>query len=360
MAPAVQLADYVEANKHRVIERWEALALERLSLVLERSELIDHLPEFLDDLVAAARDPLQHWPDLESARNHGRQRMRAGVDLGGLTMEMALVAEALLTLADDDGETLSCSDMRLLSRVIGQGTAASVNEYIAMRDQQLAKQAAQHFSFIAHEIRSPLHSAKLASWMLSMCSDADRQQYLGRLDRALTQLTELVDNSLVQARLYGEPNLNVEQHDVLELLEAARADVAAHAEARNMTMTVEAQRFVIEGDRKLLVSALTNLLQNAVKFTPEGGCVRLCARPIEDRALFEVDDQCGGMAEGVPDRLFQPFVQASADKSGFGLGLAIVKQAVSAHHGAVRVANRPGQGCTFVLDLPLRQPDSSE
>jgi signal transduction histidine kinase len=349
------LADYVEANKDRLIERWKRMAVERLSLVLEESTLVDHLPEFLDELVAAARDPLQCWPDLQSAREHGRHRMQVGVDLGGLTVEMALVTEALLTLADEDRETLSCADMRLLSRIIGQGTAASVNEYIVLRDRQFASQAARHFSFIAHEIRNPLHNAKLASMMLISCSEAQRQHYVIRLDRALTQLSELVDNSLVQARLLGQPTLDVAQHDVLDLLEAARTDVAAHAEARGLTVTVEAQRFVIEGDRKLLVSALTNLLQNAVKFTHEGGSIRLRARPVDDHALFEIEDQCGGMPEDVPERLFQPFVQASPDKRGFGLGLAIVKQAVNAHHGAVRVANRPGQGCTFVLDLPLRQ-----
>jgi hypothetical protein len=354
------LADYIEANKYRVIERWKSLAVERLSLVLEESELVDHLPGFLDELAEAIRKPFQHWPDLESARNHGRHRMRLGVDPGGLTVEMALVGEALLMLAEDDGQAVSCSDARLISRVIGQATSASVNAYAALRDRQLADQAAQHFSFIAHEIRNPLHNAKLAAMALkaSAGNKAMQQQCVERLERALSQLSDLIDNSLLQARLLGEPSLHPEQHDVLELLHAAREDVAAHAEERGQTITIEAQRFTIDADRKLLISALSNLLKNAVKFTRDGGSITLCARTVDGRALFEIQDECGGMPEGVPERLFQPFVQASADKSGFGLGLAIVKQAVDAHHGAVRINDRPGDGCTFVLELPLQQPKS--
>ncbi|HLT39346.1 MAG TPA: sensor histidine kinase [Enhygromyxa sp.] len=356
----MRLADYIETNKDRLIERWKQLAIERLSLDLSESELVDDLPEFLDDLAFADRDPEQGWPELDSARRHGRHRMRLGVDLGSLSVEVALVAEVLLMLAHEDGQEVACDQARRLSRIIGQATAASVHEYVALRDKQLASQAAQHFSFIAHEIRNPLHNAKLAAMMLTIGDQAARQRNLERLDRALAQLSDLVDNSLIQARLYGEPSVELARLDAVELARTACEDVIAHVEARGMTLTIEAQSFELEADRKLLISALTNLLKNAVKFSCDGGSVTLRARQIDQRAVFEVEDQCGGLPEELPARLFQPFVQVSEDKSGFGLGLAIVKQAVDAHHGAVRVANRPGQGCTFVIDLPLRQARAAD
>lgn len=354
----MQLAPYIEANKNRVIERWKHLARERLSLDLHDSELVNDLPDFLDELAEAARDPSQGWPSLDSARSHGRHRMRLGVDLGSLALEIALVSEVILKLYDEDGLHIACHDSQLLSRVIGQASAASVHAYVALRDKQLANQAAQHFSFIAHEIRNPLHNARLAAMMLATGNEEIRQRSLERIERSLSQLSELVDNSLVQAQLYGEPTMNVERLDSVALAQAAREDIIAHADARGLTLTVEAQQFELDGDRKLLLSALTNLLKNAVKFSHEGGNVTLRVRTVEQRALFEIEDSCGGMHEDMPQRLFQPFVQASNDRSGFGLGLAIVKQAVDAHEGAVRVINRPGQGCTFVVDLPLRQPQS--
>ena len=357
----MQLADFIQANKDRVIEHWKGMAAERLALAVEDSELVDHLPEFLDELSEAARDPFRSWPDLEAAREHGRHRLRMGVDPGALTVEMAMVGEAVLIIAEQDAQPLSYQDARLISRIIGQGTGASINTYAAMRDQQLANQAAQHFSFIAHEIRNPLHNAKLAARAMALAnaSPAIRERCADRLERALAQLSDLVDNSLLQARLFGEPKLQVEPQDAVDLLHAARDDVAAHAEERNQTIEIEAEQFTIMADRKLLISALSNLLKNAVKFSHDGGDIKVRGRTFEGRALFEVEDACGGMPEGMPERLFQPFVQAGADKSGFGLGLAIVKQAVDAHHGAVRAVDHPGDGCSFVIELPLHQSKSA-
>lgn len=349
----MQLADFVTANKDRIIERWKGMVQERLSLAVEDSHLIDHLPVFLDELAEAAREPFQRWPDLAGARDHGRHRMQMGVDPGGLTVEMALVGEALLALAEEDQVELSGADIRLISRIIGHGTAASINAYAAMRDKQLAAQATQHFSFIAHELRNPLHSARLAANAIRSGSPRG----LERLDRALANLTELIDNSLLQARMFGAPKLHAEPHDVNEILTAAHDNVVAHADDRHQTIDIEAESFTIEADRKLLVSALGNLLKNAIKFTHDGGHIKLRARPVDARALFEVQDECGGISDDLIGRLFQPFVQANADKSGFGLGLSIVKQVVNAHQGAVRVVNHPRKGCTFVLDLPLVQAE---
>ena len=110
---------------------------------------------------------------------------------------------------------------------------------------------------------------------------------------------------------------------------------------------------VLSVDRKLVLSALNNLLRNAVKFTPPSGriCVRVMSR---DHLLrIEVEDSCGGIPPQDLAALFVPFVQGGKDRSGFGLGLAIAKNAALAHGGTIDVTNVPGQGCIFVLQLPL-------
>jgi len=70
------------------------------------------------------------------------------------------------------------------------------------------------------------------------------------------------------------------------------------------------------------------------------------------RVCIDVEDECGGLAEGKLEELFHPFTQAGVDRSGFGLGLAISKQAIEAHHGTIHVRNVPGKGCNFTIDLP--------
>lgn len=351
----MRVDDFIETNKEQLIQRWQELAVERLALNLEESQLLNGLPQFIEDLIAALRDPSDHWPALESAQGHGRHRMQVGIDAGALTEEMALVTETILELAAQQGRQLSCQELQHLTRIVGRATAASVNAYAAMRDQDLARQAGLHFSFIAHEIRNPLQNAQLATALLSQARPEDRDKHLQRLERALHRLSDLVDNSLVGAQLSAEPRVNTELLEARALIDAAWDDVTDQAEARSLSVSTEAEDFQLEGDYKVLVSALANLLKNAVKFTAEGGRITVRARSDQGRALFEIEDQCGGMPKELPPRLFQPFTQANADRRGFGLGLVIVKQAAEAHHGSVRVLNHPGHGCAFVMDLPQRQ-----
>jgi len=103
----------------------------------------------------------------------------------------------------------------------------------------------------------------------------------------------------------------------------------------------------------MLRSAISNLLHNALKFTPPKSKVAMSAAAVEGRVLVEVEDACGGLPPGKVDELFRPLVQRGTDRRGFGLGLAIALQAAQAHGGTIRVEDRPGSGCVFVLDLPL-------
>ena len=109
----------------------------------------------------------------------------------------------------------------------------------------------------------------------------------------------------------------------------------------------------IVADERLLDSALSNLVRNAVKFSAPGATVHLRAKQSVERVVLEVEDQCGGLPEGAVEKMFSPFVQLGQDRSGFGLGLAISKRAAELHKGDLRVHDVPGHGCVFVLDLPL-------
>jgi signal transduction histidine kinase len=105
-------------------------------------------------------------------------------------------------------------------------------------------------------------------------------------------------------------------------------------------------------DARLLASAVGNLFQNALKFTPAGGRVALRARAEGERVFIDVEDGCGGLPAGKEDELFEPFVQRGADRTGLGLGLSIARDAVRANRGEIRVGNRPGEGCVFTVVLP--------
>jgi hypothetical protein len=109
----------------------------------------------------------------------------------------------------------------------------------------------------------------------------------------------------------------------------------------------------VDADPQLLSSAVTNLLNNAFKYTRTGGRVVLRAQNQDGRLLIEVEDECGGIPEGNDD-LFQSFGnRRGRDRTGLGLGLSIARKAVRAHSGDIHIHNTPGKGCVFTIEVPL-------
>lgn len=346
------LATFVEDNRDQIIATWQAAAIEALALAADDTpKLLNELPSFIDDLVVSLREGIENANHRGSARNHGRQRKHIGLDIGGLAIEFALITTAILRLAGAAGLVIPEDDMVVMLRTIAQGTEQSVTEYAALRDREIAEQAARHYSFIAHELRTPLHNARFATTLIE--SDiGDPRRHLERVARALEQVAEIVDGSLVAARLRINPLPRYETLAVAELVAEALETCRGGAERRRIELEADHPSLELEADRKLLGSVLVNLVANGVKFSRPGHSVRVRVSEVEDRLRFEIADGCGGMPDDLPGRLFQPYAQEGADRSGFGLGLMIVKQAVEAHGGTIRVDNNPGVGCCFIVDLP--------
>src|SRR6202040_2573901 len=117
------------------------------------------------------------------------------------------------------------------------------------------------------------------------------------------------------------------------------------AEGRPLHFTVESvdRTVTIDGDRQILAGAVSNLLQNAFKFTRKSGKVTLTARTTPDRVLLEVEDECGGLPPGKTEELFRPYEQRGTDRSGVGLGLVICRKAAKASGGEIHVRDIPGK-----------------
>jgi signal transduction histidine kinase len=166
-------------------------------------------------------------------------------------------------------------------------------------------------------------------------------------------LRDLLDRSLAEVRLDAGIG-RLERISVAELVEEVEIGGLLQAEVRGLhfAMTSVDDKVTVDGDRPVLAAAITNLLQNAFKFTREGSRVSFTARATANRVLFEIEDECGGLPAGKTDDLFRPFAQSGADRSGVGLGLSICLKAAKANAGEIHVRNLPGKGCVFTLDLP--------
>jgi signal transduction histidine kinase len=110
---------------------------------------------------------------------------------------------------------------------------------------------------------------------------------------------------------------------------------------------------VVEADQQLLHSAVSNLVQNALKYTRAGGKIQVRGKLTGKTITLEVEDECGGLNINATD-LFKPFEQQHENRKGLGLGLTIAQRAVRLNHGDIEVINLPGKGCIFRITLPQK------
>jgi signal transduction histidine kinase len=345
----VRLGPFIARAKLDIIRRWMALVDgEIVPDGMRTAELLDHLPIFLDELVAALADG-ESPSTSPTAAQHGVQRLRLGFDLGGVVHEYGALRKAILEAAAESEGAIASADVEVLTQAIVTGIADAVSEYVRQRDAELRRQATQHFAFVAHELRNPLMSAQLA---LALFREDKDPLTLRSIERNLNRIRELIDHSLALARFGTGIELTREPTDMKALLEEIHAEYVPSAKARGIRFDlVMDAAAVLDVDRRLIRSAVLNLVSNGIKFSDAGGAVALRMSATERLVRVEVQDTCGGLPAGYVDAAFDPFVQLHQGASGYGLGLAIVKQAVDAHGGRLQIQDVPGKGCIFALEL---------
>ena len=358
------LAEVLDEHIEEIVQRFaDRLYQSIAATALEREAVIDSLRDFLKELVGGlradenARRVGAVRADSPTAREHGRQRFQLGFDVGSVVREYGTLRDIVLEIVEESGQAFTVAEMRSLSWYLIGGIADAATKYAQERDAELRRQAARHLAFLAHELRNPLASMKLALAKVERDSALPPEhRSAGILRSGLTRLTDLVDQALIEMKLTAGAHLTLEDLDLEPFAQSLQAEVAGDAEEKQLTVELDLKADRLRADRKYIYSALSNLLRNAVKFTQVGGTIRLRVKKTTDHVIFEVEDQCGGLPEGAMHTLFDPYVQLGQDRSGFGLGLAIAKQAVDAHEGTMRVHDVPGHGCVFVLELPAAGP----
>lgn len=355
-----RLVEFLRAERAHLLERWQQRIAEMLATEdTSRIELLDHMPAFLDEIVAIVDEyandaPPVSWTTTRNAPAHGMQRLRVGFDVDEVVREYGVLGDVVLHALAKAGVPFDMGELRVLLHRINVGAAEAVRAYVARRDEASAKQENAQRSFIAHELRTLLGSARAALTVLERTMPEFAGSRAGAVaQRSVRQLAELVDQVLVAGTLgAGAPPADGDV-DVAAILRETNDGVAYEAESRRIRLVVSAPPALpVRGDARLLRSAVTNLVRNAIKFSPDGSDVIVQGRRERDEIVIEVVDACGGLPETGWSGMFEPFTQAGPNRTGFGLGLAIAKQAVEAHGGTIGVANRPPAGCVFEVRLP--------
>jgi signal transduction histidine kinase len=241
-------------------------------------------------------------------------------------------------------------------------TARARLEDAHQRETSLEASRRELVAFMSHDLRTPLAGLRALAEGLEDGVIADPAAALTRMRQTVERMTGLVDDLFELSRLTsGAPSRRLMSVSMSELADDVAELLDDHARSRQVEIVVEApaqDRLRVLGDSDELSRALTNLLANAVRHTPENGRVRLVAdRAPDGRVRVAVADGCGGIAEQDLPKLFEVGWRGAADRTpddgGAGLGLAIARGVVEAHDGTLGVANIPG-GCRFELALPGR------
>ena len=293
----------------------------------------------------------------------------------GQSIEKVIAQQPLVELLLAPGEKQS-AEVLLPDKRTYLATASSViaegrpmGRVCILRDVTSFKEIdimkSEFVSTVSHDLRSPLTLMRGYATMLDMVGNLNEQQqsYIRKIIAGVENMSRLVNNLLDLGRIEVGVGLRVESVSVLDILEHVTGLLQLSASQKNIALNLEIPRNLpaaVEADQALLHQAVYNLIENALKYTPENGSVTVRVKTTPASLTFEVQDNGIGIEPDDMPRLFEKFYRGTQREAraqhGSGLGLTIVKSIAEQHSGRVWVESQLGQGSVFFLQIPLTQP----
>jgi signal transduction histidine kinase len=334
------------------------------SLVLDSADGIEQLP-------AAWREAIERaFHSGQTGHTHigGTHNGSRGPSLLALPVRERDHVCAVLLLINDQ-MVYSEADVAMLESVAWRAGIALLNAKLYGEIERADQQKNRFLSMLAHELRNPLAPIRSAVDVLRLCGDSPSDIEWARdvIDRQLNHLIRLVDDLLDISRItLGKIRLQTEIVNAGELVTAA-VEISRPLVEKNqhqLTVSQPEEPVVLVGDRARLTQVLSNLLNNAAKYTPAGGQIHFSLEQEGDDAVFRVRDTGIGIPANMLEKVFDMFIQIDSglDRThgGLGIGLTLVRELVNMHQGSIRVTSEgPGRGSEFVVRLPVAVPGES-
>ncbi|AMP40602.1 hybrid sensor histidine kinase/response regulator (plasmid) [Ralstonia solanacearum] len=280
----------------------------------------------------------------------------------------------VMPLRDDTGEIIGLTNavIDITERRQAEARRAQLLEAESRAREEAERASRLKDDFLAtvsHELRTPLNAVLGWAQLLAMrpYDEATFRRGLEAIERSARTQVHLIDDLLdMSAILSGKVPLEIGPVDLADVLERARETIEPMARQKQIAVDMECQPVpLLQGDAGRLKQVFWNLLANAVKFTPEGGHIRVSVHASAEGLVATVRDTGIGIEPTFLPHIFDRFQQADLSSTrrhgGLGLGLAIAKQLVELHHGRITAASSGTDlGTTMAVTLPLNAPPSSE
>ena len=212
-------------------------------------------------------------------------------------------------------------------------------------------------SNVSHEFKTPINAIEGYATLLQSGQTSEEQaMYVEKILLNTRRLNELVGNILLLSRIDHQAiNTNCTRYRLDEQVRQAIVLLEPKWDSKELELDVDLETLEYVGNESLLLHVWVNLIDNAIKYDPQGGLLRLRLQRQDNNAVFTIDDSGPGIAPEAQSHIFDKFFQADSSRmaEGNGLGLALVKRVLDICGGAVHVENLPEAGCRFTVILPL-------
>lgn len=354
------MIDLITANRALIEQRCRDRFFQRSMPLPTEEELREGIPLLIDQLIETLRygKDVMHESEVESAAaRYGGQLFGLGFTVSQLVEAYGALCSTVMELGQQLDAQFSVHDFELLNRILDVAIAAAVSEHERRQSEAVADRGAEDLGALAHELRNALAAAAIAFKLIKKGEVGAQGRTADIVDRSLIRMERLIDRALTEVRLQAGSAPVFERLRLVDVIDQLAAIMQREAENRGQTLHLEVEHELeIDADREFLASAVSNLVQNALKHTPAGGRVTVRGHGTDGHLLIEVEDECGGLPPGISEELFHPFVRRTSARPGLGLGLSIVMRAAKKLGGGVSVRDLPGKGCIFTLELPRALP----
>ena len=317
----------------------------------ELPRLYDHLIHELENEAKGLRQSPSRKHGGAAAR-HGMELSRLGFTVEEVVKGYALLRQVITEIAQATNKPISAGEFAILNLSLD----TAITEALTGFTERTNIDWTQKMGFLAHELRNALSCAIIAHSMIKkgITGTGGSNTHL-LLERNLFRMREILDRAFSKVRMQHQ--IATEKMKLIRLtkcVEVIEAATTQEAVLKGLTLKVNVNPHLqVYADEHTLVSALSNLVHNAIKYSQRGGTIWLRSKETDRDAVLEVEDQCGGLPKGKVAELFKPFTQKNSDRTGLGLGLSICRQAVALNGGMLKVRDIPGKGCGAYADIGI-------
>ena len=288
-----------------------------------------------------------------TSRKHAQDAHRHGHTISQLVRSYGNLSQVITEHADEISEPITTNEFALFNLCMDEATAQAVTEFQRLTLGSIESSERLKMGVLVHELRNCLAGAVLSHELIRRGMVGNDGSTSAIITNSLNRMRELIDRSVAEARMDRVQDLVLTTFRLFDLVSEVETSLAAESSAKTVTVLTEVDTTIhVKADRHLMVSAITNLVLNAIKYTSPETIVKVRGILENRDALIEVEDCCGGLYENKMSALFDPYSQANGDRSGIGLGLSIVQKACDLNGCAVNVRNLPGKGCIFSIRIP--------